>query len=193
METLRVQPGLPNVNRAQAASLYYEAFARTLEPVLKPRASGVALVEESLDLDRAITAFSAGALVGLLGFEHGGRRFVQPNLKAFQKHFGWNGLFRAAVLGLFERSPKPNQLLLDGIAVQATARGQGIGTRLLEVACDLARQRGLGSIRLDVVDTNPGARRLYERLGFKPVSTSRYPYLRPIFGFGASTTMEKEV
>ena len=93
---------------------------------------------------------------------------------------------------LFWRRHRPDELLMDGIAVHAEMRGQGIGTRLLEAVLDFARSHGYNSVRLDVVDTNPGARRLYERMGFVVVRTREYPYLRSL-GFSAVTTMVKRL
>ena len=49
---------------------------------------------------------------------------------------------------------------------------------------------GVGMVRLDVIDTNHGAQRLYERSGFVPLRIEKFPYLRWLLGFGASTTME---
>jgi ribosomal protein S18 acetylase RimI-like enzyme len=55
-----------------------------------------------------------------------------------------------------------------GILVHRDHRGSGIGTALLEAA--LARCRGRFEIvRLSVHSTNPRARRLYERFGFRTV------------------------
>ena len=56
-------------------------------------------------------------------------------------------------------------------------------------ALELAKERGYRTVRLDVIDTNPRARALYEREGFEPVHTESFPALRPVLGFGASTTM----
>ena len=68
-------------------------------------------------------------------------------------------------------------------------RGRGIGTQLFERLRAYASEHGYASIRLDVIDTNPGARRLYERLGFEATKTERFGYLRWLLGFGAATTM----
>ncbi len=47
-------------------------------------------------------------------------------------------------------------------------QGRGIGTRLLgEIECR-ARERGCCKITLEVNDSNEGAKRLYERVGFGP-------------------------
>jgi hypothetical protein len=44
-----------------------------------------------------------------------------------------------------------------------------------------------------VVDTNPRARKLYEREGYVAVRTEATPYLRRMMGFGAVTTMERRL
>ena len=80
---------------------------------------------------------------------------------------------------------------MDGIAVDAAAWGRGIGTRLLDAICDHARDLDKTSVRLDVIDTNPRARTLYERRGFVTVRTEGVGPLRAIFSFRAVTTMRK--
>ena len=47
------------------------------------------------------------------------------------------------------------------------ARGVGIGTKLLDYACQRAEGRGCTSMQLDVRTANKGAIRLYARYGFK--------------------------
>lgn len=79
--------------------------------------------------------------------------------------------------------------MMDGITVHREMRGLGIGTRLLDEIKRYARENGYSSVRLDVIDTNPGARRLYEREGFVATKTEHFGYLRRILGFGAATTM----
>ena len=54
---------------------------------------------------------------------------------------------------------------------------------------EYAKENDYEKIRLDVIDTNPDARRLYERLGFVAERTNNFEGLRPVLGFGASTTM----
>ncbi|MFV8753672.1 GNAT family N-acetyltransferase [Nannocystaceae bacterium ST9] len=49
------------------------------------------------------------------------------------------------------------------------ARGRGLGERLLQAADSHARAAGVGALHLVVRHENEGARRLYEREGFKAV------------------------
>ena len=107
---------------------------------------------------------------------------------------GLPGAIRAiCVLALFERALTNGQLLMDGISVSPKARGSGIGSSLLRQLKEHARLEGYRTLRLDVIDTNPAARRLYERVGFVATGTAQFPYLRWLLGFGAATTMEYDV
>lgn len=50
-------------------------------------------------------------------------------------------------------------------------RGRGYGTKLLELAEQIAVDRGCRGLSLVVADTNVGARRLYERCGYREQAT----------------------
>jgi ribosomal protein S18 acetylase RimI-like enzyme len=55
-------------------------------------------------------------------------------------------------------------------------RGRGVGTRLLDAAERLARESVATAVELGVEDSNPPARRLYERLGYRVVGTDDFRY-----------------
>lgn len=64
------------------------------------------------------------------------------------------------------REREPPFLYLDDFSVTAACRGQGIGSRLLDMAEEYAAALELGEIHLHVERDNLGARRLYQRRGF---------------------------
>lgn len=64
------------------------------------------------------------------------------------------------------REREPPFLYLDDFSVTAACRGQGIGSRLLDMAEEYAAALELGEIHLHVERDNLGARRLYRRRGF---------------------------
>lgn len=186
--------GLPQTLRGAAAGLYWDAFGRKLGVAIGPRRRGVSVLGRALRADRALVAVSSGELLGLAGFHLGDSTFVGVKLGHLTAEFGLvGGVVRAVPLALLDREPSEGELLLDGIVVRSDQRGSGIGTGLLRAAVGLAADNGLGSVRLDVVDTNPRAGRLYAREGFVPVRTVRTPYLRRAMGFSASTTMVKKL
>jgi len=82
---------------------------------------------------------------------------------------------------------------MDGIFVAPAARGHGVGTALLDATIAEARTRGYAEVRLDVIDSNPRARALYERVGFVAKDTQQLGPLRHIFGFKSATTMVRAV
>ena len=89
--------------------------------------------------------------------------------------------------------PGPGEVLVKsiayGICVSDHARGQGIGTKLLNAIKAQAHTRNLSQVRLDVINTNPHARALYERQGFTPGEIQHLGPLRHLFGFKSATTM----
>lgn len=56
------------------------------------------------------------------------------------------------------------------LAVYPVHRGRGLGSRLLEIAGEKAREHGCRSESIIVSDANTGARRLYERSGYRYVA-----------------------
>jgi GNAT superfamily N-acetyltransferase len=75
-----------------------------------------------------------------------------------------------ALLDMLEGYPDARTWFLGLIFLAAHARGRGLGTRLVEATCDHARTHGAAALRLAVATTNPGAERLYKRLGFRFVA-----------------------
>jgi ribosomal protein S18 acetylase RimI-like enzyme len=70
----------------------------------------------------------------------------------------------------------------EGVAVLVAAsvtpplRGVGVGTELMRAAETFACARSCDAIVLGVEDSNPSARRLYERLGYRTVSAGDFSY-----------------
>ena len=68
-------------------------------------------------------------------------------------------------------------LSINGVAVTETARGQGVGSALLDAATAEAKRRGARKITLNAHSTNTGARRLYERHGYITEGTHPQEFL----------------
>lgn len=70
------------------------------------------------------------------------------------------------VLRPFAELEEPASLYVSGVAVFEAHRGQGIGSALMNVAYQKARDLACPSVSLIVFEQNIGALRLYQRLGF---------------------------
>ena len=184
--------GLDRRQFKTAAKLYDEAFGKKFAVAISSRQKRLTLLESAFVGNFAITASVGMNLIGLAGFHTpDGSLTGGIDVRGLLTQLGIvRGLRAAVIFGLYERKPKPGQLLMDGIAVHKDYRRRGIGSQLLRRLADHARRNGFSTIRLDVIDTNPGARRLYEQQGFIAVHNEKFPYLRWVLGFGGSTRME---
>jgi len=191
--TLKI--GLPEEMRADAALLYLDAFDLKLGPILGRDERAVGYMFDVLELGHALIAMGPdGDLVGLAGFHDHAGGLVGGGFGDLWRWYGFVGAcWRGALLSFFERAPGGNQLLMDGVVVTTQARGKGVGGKLLEGMEQIAQVRALDEIRLDVVDTNPRARALYEREGFVPAGEESVWPLHHVFGFRRATTMVKAV
>ncbi|MEW1697214.1 MULTISPECIES: GNAT family N-acetyltransferase [unclassified Streptomyces] len=185
---------VPEGSEARVAALYWEAFGRKLGAALGPPDRARAFLAEHLHRDRGVTVLVDGEVAGVAGYQLGGRGLTGGGPSDVLAAYGvLSGLRRLALLALMERRPAARELVMDGIAVAAGHRGEGLGGRLLREVTAVAAEAGCRRIRLDVIDVNPRARALYERHGFTGVRTERTPYLRDLMGFGAVTTMHRPV
>lgn len=192
VEQIEICVELPNRYRAAAAEIYYEAFRRQLGLILSGPECALPILQEALVSELIVGALHVRELVGICGLRYQDRNCVQYRLPSFLRQYGWlKGWLRYLLAAGFRDAPCKQHLMIECLAVRPALRGQGIGTQLIQVACHLARVHGLSGVCLEVLDTNPDARRLYERLGFVAVKTRRYPYLRHWLGLSAVTTMVK--
>ncbi|ASJ73179.1 GNAT family N-acetyltransferase [Granulosicoccus antarcticus] len=188
---MQISVGTPEFVRYRAAQLYDVAFGSKLALAVPDEKQRIDMLAKGFVLEHSIAAITNGELVGLAGFPTpDGSLTSGIGYRSLLSDFGFLGGNRAAlVFSVYDRESRKGELLMDGIVVDASCRGQGIGTQLFSSLIKLAIERGYSTIRLDVIDTNPAARRLYERLGFVATKTERFEFLRWLLGFGASTTM----
>lgn len=189
-DPLTLQVGLPYAYRGEAAQIYFAAFQRKLRPFLGGLDRFLFVFVRDVHADQAIIALQGGKLIGLAGLQHRRRPFLDPQWRTFvEEYSAVQALVRYPIARMMHRPAAKGELLIDSLSVDAAARGQGVGSRLIEAAFGFARQQGYASVGLDVVDTNPRARALYERVGFVVTGRHPYPYLRRSLGFGAVFSM----
>jgi len=189
--TIKITGQIPPQLCGRAAQLYDIAFGQKLSLAVPDNHDRLKLLTNSMQLQFSIGAFDGQELVGLAGFSTpDGALTGGIDYRGLLSELGWlKGNRAAAVFSLYERKARPGELLMDGIVVDLKYRGKGIGTQLFDHLIAFGNTNGYSTIRLDVVDSNPGAKRLYERLGFFEEKTEHFEFLRGILGFGASTSM----
>ena len=195
MSDIVYQTGMPCQLRPDAAKLYNVAFGQKLSVAVRSEEKRISLIQKGFIPKYAMVALSDNTLLGIAGLHTSlGSLTGGTSYKDLLCELGFfKGNWAAIIFSLYTRKPKEGELLLDGIAVHADSIGKGIGSRLLEEITKYAQDNKYKSVRLDVIDVNPKAKKLYERKGFKVVKTERFPYLRWLIGFSGSTTMRLSV
>ncbi len=189
--TVTIRRGVPDTLHVQATALYCEALQAKLTPFLGPPDRAMHFLAPAMRGDRAFVATDGSQILGIAGFQEDRIGLFDVGLAPLWREYGLSGPIRAIGLAALDRREARDTLLMDGIAVDTAARGRGIGTGLLAAICNHARNLGKTHVRLDVIDTNPRARALYERQGFVAGETVGLGLLRLIFPFRAVTTMRK--
>jgi ribosomal protein S18 acetylase RimI-like enzyme len=191
---MEIFPFVPARHARDAVGIYVQALFQKLRPFFGTADQAVDFLAPHLRPDRAITAMDGGRLLGIAGFRLDGTGLLEPGWPDFRSRYGvFGGALRIAGLSLLEKPEDARTLAMDGIAVAHAARGRGAGTALLAGICDIARANGKQAVRLDVIDTNPRARALYERNGFAADKVTQLGPLSRLFGFSAATTMVKRL
>lgn len=190
-----IRPGFDETDRKDVAHLFWTAFSAKLMRVLGPDAKGEAFFARIMDPDFALSAYDeSGRLLGVAGFKTAKGALTDGDFKDIVAIFGWFGAtWRLAPLMLLEREIAKDILLMDGIFVAEHARSKGVGAALLQAVCDEAKARNCRAVRLDVIDTNPRARALYERVGFQAHEKHDLGPFKWLFGFSYATTMTRSI
>lgn len=191
--------GVPAARQAAAVRLYDAAFAGKLRGALPRQHARRRVLRAMLVPSRALAALDGDRLIGIAGLAAddpapdggpGGAFTGGLTLRTLVHELGLPAALRAAaVLAVLEQRPDPGWLTLEAMAVDPSMRGRGVGRALLDAVKAHAVAAGFAGVRLEVVDENPGARRLYEREGFVAGRRWGLPGGRHWLGFAGSTVM----
>jgi ribosomal protein S18 acetylase RimI-like enzyme len=192
-----IERGLPDELRAQAAEIFEEAFGPKMRMAVGDPDKRMAFVARASVADHAIIARRGDEILGMAGLSSKGGAYAGGLLgqswdpRPYRHLLGWPGATRAVwAMRMGAHRPNGDELYIDGIAVSTEARGRGLGTRLLDEAVIVAQEQGKRYVRLDVIDTNPRAQALYERLGYQVTRVQSFRIMERWLGFGGMVSME---
>ncbi len=190
---------LSEKQRYEAAQILYGAFGKKLRAyILKgdPK-KGENCVRECINADCGLYALKDDSVMGFIGLDYNGLKFIDYKFSVFRRNYGlWGALWRTVINRIFatffEHSAK-NTVHIGKIAVRDDARGAGYGTMLLEASFKKAKELGVTKLTLEVIDTNPRALKLYQKIGFKVDKTQNFGRMTASAGFTEIYCMSKQI
>ena len=197
---IKIIQQLPEEQKRQTAKLYFEAFGSKFIHMLNipdNAAMAESLFVETLNFDCGHYAVQGKTVLGAAALLTKKESFDHMSFAALRKHFPLFGAAWRAFgywgFELIHTKPKDDEVLIDALFVSSETRGMGIGTLLLQHAEDYARSIGRTKLILGVINTNEGAKRLYERFGFKVFKYENTGWFSARAGFTGAYHMRKDL
>ncbi len=192
---IRILKGLPVALLEEAIKIYCEAFYQKLIPLVGNRQKITPFIKKTTDFDACFYAINSGKVLGIAGIQDRANNFIRNvSLGELLKDFT---LLRSLLIRYVYRyktaKVAEDLVRIDSIAVAKDARGTGIGTALINKVFEYAADNNLKKVMLEVVDTNSGAKRLYERLGFEVVREKKYGLITKRAGFTSEFIMLRKL
>jgi len=200
IEEITITSTLSKQQQREVAEIFFSSFGRKLSSLwlfTQNEGKAVEVLCQSIDFKSGLYAIKDKEVMGFIGLETIGNNYTKLKFSILSKAFGFfGGLWRYLgylVYCAFHGKISKDEMHIDPIAVSEKARGLGIGTRLLDASFALAKSLGKKKIILEVIDTNPEAKKLYERKGFVVTEIEKTGFLTSLAGFTKVVHMRKVI
>ncbi len=158
----------------KVARFVYDVDFRTFDMLFKSPDSAVKTIAKSLE-DEDLETFTV-----ILDDDENIMGMLIYYIDKFPRHFNFRSL-RLLIVDILDYfvlcDVGPGDLYVAEIAIDSSLRGQGLGKKVLLEVIDYARSQNLNRIILDADFRNEGAKRLYEKIGFKEFNKKRLKFL----------------
>jgi ribosomal protein S18 acetylase RimI-like enzyme len=179
---IQIQQKIQKIQRKDIAKIFYESFKEKIGQLFKDQEKAIKLFSKLIRENQIIVALEDGNPVGFVGLHYQKKHFMRFSFTEITRIYGLETI-RATLYFLTNLLDdiQPNQLHLEVIAVDKKQRSKGIGTKLLLSTIEFAKQESFSQVRLEVINTNPKAKKLYEKIGFIKIKDRKIPYPFHIF------------
>jgi ribosomal protein S18 acetylase RimI-like enzyme len=186
--------------KKETARLFFKAFPKkfnTLWVFPKDEKRAVKVLSRSIRYKSGFYALSGDRVLGFIGLEKGTGYYAPISFQSLRSAFSvFSSLWRYVAylfFRLLHGETDSDVIHIDPLVVSEQARGLGIGSSLLNKTFKYAKYLGKKKVILEVVDTNPLAKKLYERQGFRVVKEEDLSLFTKRAGFQILYYMEKDI
>lgn len=155
-------------DRFRMAEVIDSAFGDGLGVFLPDRDARLRVLAQGIALDCVVGGYLDDQLAGVVGLAtREGGVFDGLDFALLRRELGVGAIRARLAMALLERPLEPGKIRVEFVAVETDARGQGLGSMMIEAVTERACALGASQIELHVEPGNLGAQRLYEPAGFR--------------------------
>ncbi len=151
----------------QVADLIYDIDHWTFDSLYKNKESAVKDISRDLlnhDHDDLYVIVCKGEIIGIIVLWINKR----PSFIQYLKEFTSFKLLAIDILDYFVISDvNEDEIYIAELGISSKCRGKGIGSKVISKVIEKASEDNFKKVKLDADFRNTGAKRLYEKLGFK--------------------------
>lgn len=190
---IRCGPILP-ADRDRIAEVIDSTFGDSLAAFLPERSSRLRILTAGVNPAAAIGGYLDDRLAGVIGLKTADASvFDALTSDLLRRELGSVSLRARLAIALLGRPLQPGTIRIEFVAVDAAARGRGVGQALLDAATGFACKMGATRVELHVEPANTEAQRLYQRAGFVQAEPARESFLRRTLAPQTDRRMIKEL
>jgi ribosomal protein S18 acetylase RimI-like enzyme len=176
------------------SQILYKAFETKFTPILKKVSTAEALeiIKQTLLPTSGLLGREGSKIIGVAILSS--KKAPSLNIdKSLIKKIGYIPYKYFKYVFHVETINDDQTIKIELLAINKKVRGKGFGSKLLTEIIKYSRQEKYKKILLDVVDTNPRAKMLYKRIGFKTTNKHYSGVLTKAFGYSYEEEMSLNI
>ena len=193
---MKIVKGINNEKINQISDILYDAFKNKLNIFIDDKNKACNIIKKSINSNMGFYALDDnGEVIGVLGTVTNANRFYKLRFKSILEEYSFvKTLIKYIPLKIESMTKaKKNEVYINLLAVKKGHRGRGIGSELLSTISNHFKKRGYKYLRLTVINTNMGAKKMYEKHGFNVEKEIKYGFLTKKAGFTSVFHMRKKL
>lgn len=189
-ETIKMQKlDLNKHDALKVAELIYETDANLFNFFFKNKENTAYKIEKLVrsgnntlgyERIRVVTPSDSDEVQGIVVYSCGQEAEKMDEMKILRQNLNWWDVIKFSVIEWWDNhflaDLKESDFYLACVAVDELARGNGLGSFILEESWKIAKKNGFDRVVLDVDLDNKGAYRLYQKMGFKVFNKNSIPW-----------------
>lgn len=181
-------------NKIIISQILYESFEMKFKPLFKKISvsQSIQIIKRCLAKTSGLLAKEANKIIAVAILSS----IDRPSLiikKDIKKKIGLISYYFFKQIFYSETFSDNTTIKIEFLAVKKGIRGKGVGSIMLSEIIKYSRKNGFKRILLDVVDTNPRAKMLYTRIGFKTIKKHYSGIFTKPFDFSSYDVMSLNI